>query len=207
MLMLVAAWIGPRRVSAADPEVTVGAAGAKVHIVSSSLAEAINALARAAGFEVKYDGAQPSAMLFNLDIEAASVPQALLRLLEGQGLNYGLALDATGTRVTSLLITAPAPRLGAAGTPAPAPPSATAPRTLPFGAPRSPRGVPIIEDTQPDDESTPEEAATPTPTPTPSPAPAPTPGFRPGSSFPPVARPPFGQPFGPRPTPAVSPLP
>lgn len=192
------------RARAADPIVSVGPSGAKVRIVSASLAEALNALARAAGFEVKYEGTPPAAMLFNLEIDAASVPEALLRLLAGQSLNYGLALDSTGKRVSSLLIGTPAPRTGAPGNPSVPPPPGVAPR--PFGNPRNSRAVPIVEENAIEDEAAPEEEPSPTPSPTPAPVPTP-PGIRPGQQFPPAMRPPFGQPFGPRPTPSVSPLP
>lgn len=193
------------RVSAADPVVSLAPGSARVRIVSSSLTEALDALARAAGFQVKYEGARPTAMLFNLEIETAGVPQAVLRLLEGQNVNYGLALDASGQRVSSLLIGTPAAKVA---TPS-APPAATpggGPRPMPFATPRIPRGAPIVENNETPDEPAVEEESTPTPTPTPAPVPTPF-GMRPGQPFPPGTRPPFGIPFGPRPTPSVSPLP
>ena len=56
-------------------------------MTSATLAETIDALARAAGFKVTYDGARPSAMLFNAEIDTPTVAQTLFRLIDGQNLN------------------------------------------------------------------------------------------------------------------------
>ena len=193
---------GASRSGHADPpQVLLGPAGTRIRIVSASLAEVIDALARAAGFKVTYESSRPGAMLFNVDIDAPNVAQALARVLEGQNLNHGVVFDITGASVTSLLIMGTPPRSGAS----PPPASASRPQTLPTPPPQrdqsSPEGAP---------EGAPEEATDPAnePQPAPAPTPLPTPGltqspFRPRPTFP---RPFSPQPFGP-PPPSASPSP
>ena len=189
-----------RSVQAAPPVVTVGAAGARIKVVQASLSEAIDALARAAGFKVTYEGARPNAMLYNAEIDTPSVAQTLFRLIDGQNLNYAVMFDLSGKKVTSLMVLGAQPKAGgAAGSPA------ALARPQSFAPPRGPRTDPPVVDDEP---AEPEPEATPQPTPAPAP-PLPPRGGPGGQAAPfppsPFAPRPFGSPFGPRPSPSPSP--
>ncbi len=202
-------------VRAAPPVITIDATGVKVQVASAPLSETIDALSRAAGFKVTYEGPRPTAMLFNAEIGTATVAETLFRLLDGQDLNYGVVFDLTGRKVTSLMVLGPAAKKsGATAT------SSVAPGPRSFAPPRNPRNeLPTLEEDPAElDEADPEPLE---PEPTPSvvpPLPGPQPDeaqrvtlppspFAPrpleGSPFAP--RPLGGSPFAPRPTP--SPLP
>lgn len=183
---------------AAPPVVTVTAQGARIQIKAATVAECIDALSRAAGFKVTYEGARPSTMLFNAEIDTPSVAHTLTRLLEGQNLNYGVVFDLTGTRVTTLAIYGAPQKTsgsssgsGSAGT-----------RPQPFAPPRNSRGALI--DAPPVEESAPEPTPDPAPTPTPTASPVVSP-IRPSPFGP---RQPFGRPLGvPLATPPPAPTP
>jgi hypothetical protein len=181
---------------AAPPLVTLNATGAKIVVTQAPLAEAIDALARAAGFKVTYEGARPTAMLYNAEIDTPTVAQTLFRLIDGQNLNYAVTFDLTGRRVTLLIVLGVQLKTGgAAGGPA------GAARPQPFTPPRGPRtDVPVV------DEDPVEAEPEPTPTPVPSP-PLPARGGPGVSPFPPspFGPRPFGSPLGPRPSPSPSP--
>ena len=182
-------------VRAAAPVVTITPTGARVQVSSATLAETIDALARVAGFKVTYDGARPSAMLFNAEVDTPTVAHTLSRLLEGQNLNYGIVFDLTGTKVTALMIFGTASKTpGSAGgggsTPA---------RPQPFTTPRNPRATMPPVDDDPVEEVQADTTPEPTPTPTPSPV-APQQGTPPNMPSPFAPRP-FGRPLVPPPTP------
>ncbi len=191
-------------VRAAAPVVTVSATGAKIQVTSSTLSEAIDALARVAGFKVTYEGARPAAMLFNTEIDTPSVAQTLFRLIDGQNLNYAATLDRTGRKVTTLMV------LGTQSkTPAAASGQTGAARPQPFATPRGPRSdAPVVIDDDPVED---EPEAPPPPTPLPGSAVPPRAG--PGGQATPLPPPPFtprplfASPFAPRPSPSPSPLP
>lgn len=198
----LAAMVGPLHgsVLAAPPVVTVGAAGAKIKVTQASLSEAIDALARAAGFKVTYEGVRPSAMLYNAEIDTPTVAQTLFRLIDGQNLNYAVLFDLSGKKVTSLMVLGVQQKPGGAqGSPA------ALARPQPFTPPRATRSdLPVVDDEPADAEP---EA---TPQPTPAPATAVPARAAPGAQSPPFPPSPFaprplGSPFGPRPSP--SPLP
>jgi hypothetical protein len=169
--------------SAQPPAIDLSGGRARVRIKASQLSEAIDALARAAGFKVTYDGARPSAMLYNAEIDTATVPQTLFRLLEGQNVNYGVVFDKTGQRVTTLLIVGVAAKSagGSSG------------RPQSFPTPRASRvELPPVDDDPVEPIAEPEPSPEVSPSPNPSPAQGPRPYGPPGSPFPP-------SPFGPRP--------
>lgn len=178
-------------VRAATPVVTVTAKGARIQVQAATVAECIDALSRAAGFKVTYEGARPMTMLFNAEIDTPSVAETLNLLLDGQNLNYGVVFDLTGLKVTALAIYGAPPKTsgssgsGAAGT-----------RPQAFSPPRNTRTAPVDE---PPVEEPPQE---PTPEPTPTPNPAGSPAVSPVPPSPFGPRPPFGRPLGvPFPTP------
>jgi len=184
-------------VQAAPPVVTLGAAGAKIKVTQASLSEAIDALARAAGFKVTYEGARPNAMLYNAEIDTPTVAQTLFRLIDGQNLNYAVMFDLSGKKVTSLMVLGAQQKTGGA----PGSPAALA-RPQPFTPPRGSRSDPPVVDDEP---AEPEPEATPQPTPAPPVPPRGAPGQTPPFPPSPFAPRPFGSPFGPRPSPSPSP--
>ena len=199
--MLAVPLIGSARAGA--PVVTIGTTGAKIQVVSASLVDTIDALSRAAGFKVTYEGSRPTAMLFNAEIDTPTVPQTLSRLLDGQNLNYGVVFDLSGRRVTRLMIFGVAPKAGATSGA-----TTTPARPQPFATPKNPRDTlpPVDDDPQ---ESSEPEPEVPEPTPAPPGLPRGPEGQTPASpSLPsPFAPRPFGGPFGPRPTPLPLPSP
>lgn len=174
-------------VQADQPVVVTSAASTKITITSASLGEAIDALARTAGFKVTYEGGRPNAMLYKTEVDTPSVAESLARLLDGQNLNYGIVFDLTGRKVTLLMVLGPAIK-PAGGTAAGA--AGAASRPQPFATPRSPRNEP-----PPEEDDAQELAAEPEPTPSPTPAASPSipPRNGPISPFQPPS------PFGPRP--------
>lgn len=188
-------------VLAAQPVVTIGAPGVKIQVTQASLSEAIDALAHAAGFKVTYEGARPAAMLYNTEIDTPTVAESLLRLIDGQNLNYAVMFDLSGKKVTSLMVLGVQPKTG--GSPGS---SAGDARPQAFTPPRRPgTEAPAVVD----DPVEPESEPTPQPTPVPSPL-VPVRGGpgSPTSPFPPSpfgGPRPFGSPFTPRPSPSPSP--
>jgi hypothetical protein len=199
LIVLACAVILPVRgfARAAPPVITISPAGATIKATQASLAEAIDAFSRAAGFKVTYEGPRPSVILYNAEIDTSTVAGTLFRLIDGQNLNYAVRFDKSGKKVTSLLVLgAPAKTGGTAAA------SSGVTRPQPFTPPRATRtDAPMVEDDPPDP---PEAEPSPTPSPTPANSPA-TSGLFPPSPFGP--RPPFGPPFGPRPSPSPTPSP
>ena len=191
-----------RSVQAAAPTITITATSARIQITSASLAETIDALARAGAFKVAYDGPRPTAMLFNAEVETPSVAQTLFRLLEGQNLNYAVLFDLSGTKVTSLMILGAAPKSGGStGT------AGTASRPQPFATPRMQRNdLPPVDDDINETPEAPPVEASPSPAPTVVPRGPAGPGAAP-TPLSPFGPRPFGGPFGPRPQPSPTPSP
>jgi hypothetical protein len=100
--------------SQSDVQVSVGEGRVAVRTVRAPLADVLKKFGEATGMEVVYEGARPR-QLVSVTIEADTAPQALERLLEGQGLNYVLRMDATGQLAQMLFVAgsaSPAPATG-----------------------------------------------------------------------------------------------
>src|SRR5215212_5057505 len=74
-----------------------------VRATAASVSEVLDRLARETGMKVSYDGAAPRARI-SMNVTAVTPAQAVLSVLEGQGLNYAMRMDPTGTRVETLLL-------------------------------------------------------------------------------------------------------
>ena len=98
----------------ADTDVRRNGDKVDVHAATAPITEVLDRLARQTGMKVIYDGPQPRARV-RLELTGVTPLQAVLSLMEGQGLNYALRMDATGTRIDTLLLVAG----GGASTPAP----------------------------------------------------------------------------------------
>lgn len=89
----------------ADTDVRRNGDKVDVHAATAPISEVLDRLAKQTGMKVIYDGPQPRARV-RLDLTAVTPMQAVLSLLEGQGLNYALRMDASGTRIDTLLLVA-----------------------------------------------------------------------------------------------------
>jgi type II secretory pathway component GspD/PulD (secretin) len=110
-------------------EVSVRVAAGKVDIKASAapLAEVLRRLAEQTGMKVLYEGAEPRELV-TASLPGRSPVEAVNELLKDRGLNYALAVHATGRIETLIIVTAVrpvAPKGERASTPAK--PSAPAP--------------------------------------------------------------------------------
>jgi hypothetical protein len=167
---------------AAQTEVRRSGDKVDVRATASAVSEVLDRLARETGMKVTYDGPPPRARI-SVSLTGVTPAQAVLSVLEGQGLNYVLRMDLAGTRVETLLLVASA---GAV-------PPAAPPRALP-----GPRPIEREPDTPEPEEEAPSEA-------TPPPE-----ERRPGLPFPGFPTPPSGPAMPltlPTPPPPVAPSP
>ena len=181
---------------------------------AAPLAEVLDRLGRQIGMKVVYEGASPR-QLVTLSLQGRSATETVLGLLEGQGLNFALVSDPTGTRVVTLLVAGTAPSTGSA-TPASAG-SRSTPST-PFRRPLSPppgSGPDAVEEDEPEDEAFDDPAPAESPEAGPAdpaganPVPIPQgPGGQPsvpGQSFPVSPFAPQATPYNPQPFPPLPP--
>ena len=127
---------------------------------AAPLAEVLDRLGRQIGMKVVYEGASPR-QLVTLSLQGRSATETVLGLLEGQGLNFALVSDPTGTRVVTLLVAGVAPSTGSA-TPASAG-SRSTPST-PFRRPLSPppgSGPDAVEEDEPEEDEVLDDPAAP----------------------------------------------
>jgi hypothetical protein len=130
----------------ATAQTEVRRSGDKVDVraTAASVSEVLDRLARETGMKVSYDGPPPRARV-SMSLTGVTPSQAVLSVLEGQGLNYAMRMDATGTRVETLFLVSS----GTAAAPVAAPPR----------APQGPRPMVEREPEPPEsDEETPSEA-------------------------------------------------
>jgi hypothetical protein len=106
------------------PRVTVTPEQTTVSAVAASLSDLLDQLARQTGMKVTYEGGRPR-LLVGARVQRPTPAEAILALLEGQGVAYAMQLDETGTRVVTLLVLGGGPAGG--GTAASSTPAAKAP--------------------------------------------------------------------------------
>jgi len=139
------------RFGAAQTEVRRVGDTLDVRATAAPVSEVLDRIARETGMKVTYDGPPPRARV-SVTLAGVTPAQAVLRVLEGQGLNYALRMDARAVRIEALLMVAGS----GAGTGTVAPPTPT--RPIP-GTRQIDREPDVAE---PDDE-TPAEAPAPNP--------------------------------------------
>jgi hypothetical protein len=174
----------------ADSSVTVVPNGVTVVATASPVSEVLDRLARQTGMKVTYEGAIPRTLV-TTRIQRATPAEAVLALLEGLGLGYALRMDASGSRVESLLMLGGSAAIPAR-TPAPAP------------VPMMPE-PPVVAD-----DGSLDEGLEPTEEPPQFPPPPTEPGQK--SEVPTAVPPPptagySGSPFAPQPPPVIPPSP
>lgn len=183
----------------AGAEVTVTTDGERVSLraVAAPLGTVLEQLARKTGMKVVYEGGPPRQPV-TLTVEGRTATEAVLAVLEGQGVNFGLRADESGKRVVSLIVAGQAPAGAVTTGAAPAPQ-----KPAPVSAP-----VPVPDEEYEKEEPPDEEVAQPgVPQPQPPPQAPPGPLMPPGptyynSPFAPQAQPiqaPTGQPAPPPP--------
>jgi len=88
----------------AQPEIRSVAGQVTIQADNVPLAQILDALSRATGMEVRYEGMRPTnPVTFN--VHEIAEAEAIPRLMEGLGLSYVLRTDATGRRVDLLIVT------------------------------------------------------------------------------------------------------
>jgi len=120
----------------ARAEVVVRVTQERVDVTATAapLADVLDQLARQTGMEIVYDG-KPPRQKVTLALQGRSAAEAVQGILEGQGLNYALVADPTGTRVQTLLLAGAAGTGTSIGSGAPRPPAPIRRRpVLPPGA-------------------------------------------------------------------------
>lgn len=84
-------------------DVRVSGQSVDVQASNAPLSEVLDRLSRQTHMKVVYDGAPPRQTV-TLDLRGRTPVEIVVAALEGQGVNYALAMDATGTRVETLLV-------------------------------------------------------------------------------------------------------
>jgi hypothetical protein len=87
-----------------------------VKATAAPVSEILERLSRQTGMKVVYEGLPPRQVI-TTTLQDRTVPEAILGILEGLGLNYALVMDPAGTKVETLL-------MAGAGGPGSAPPPA-----------------------------------------------------------------------------------
>jgi hypothetical protein len=133
-------------------EVRVLARGPHIDLTATAapLTEVLDRLGRQVGLKVQYEGPAPR-QLVTLSLRDRTPAEAVLSVLEGQGVNFALVWDETGTRLQTLVIAGSAGVSTAASAPA---------RTAPEPAPRRTFGMPSpnVEPPDPGFEPEPDDA-------------------------------------------------
>ena len=123
--------------------VDVRVTGDRVDVFAQNapISEILEGLSRQTHIKLVYEGSPPR-QLMSVDLKDRTPAEAVLAVLDGQGLAYAVALDRTGTRVQTLLMSA--------GAPAPAAPTGPTPRAVP-SVPERPVRESVVEDQPLDD--------------------------------------------------------
>jgi hypothetical protein len=85
-------------------EVRVAGQGVDVLASNAPITEVLDRLSRQTQMKVVYEGAPPRQTV-SLDLRGRTPVEAVVAALEGQGVNYAMSMDETGTRVQTLLVT------------------------------------------------------------------------------------------------------
>jgi hypothetical protein len=90
---------------AGDAAVEVRVAGQSVDVQATNapLSEILERLSRQTQMKVVYEGAPPRQTI-SLDLRGRTPVEAVVAAFEGQGINYAMSMDDSGTRVQTLLV-------------------------------------------------------------------------------------------------------
>src|SRR5262245_18686809 len=84
-------------------DVRVSGQSVDVQATNAPISEVLERLSRQTHMKVVYDGAPPRQTV-TLDLRGRTPVEAVTAALEGQGVNYALSMDPSGTRVETLLV-------------------------------------------------------------------------------------------------------
>jgi hypothetical protein len=134
--VLLLALLASPSVRAGQVEVRVDAGAVEVRASGAPLSEVLDRISRQTGMRVIYDGL-PAGSPVTAAIERPSATEAVMSLLEGQGLGYALVADPSGRGVSTLMVVSGS---GAADSRTPpsaavAPPEEASPSTEPTQVP------------------------------------------------------------------------
>ena len=135
------------RSGAAQTEVRKVGDKLDVKATAAPIAEILDRIARETGMKVSYDGPAPRGRV-SVSRTGVTPAQAVLAVLEGQGLNYALRMDPQGVRIETLLMVAGTGAGASAAT-------ATRPQPGPRAIDREP------DVTEPEEEAPPEAPVVP----------------------------------------------
>lgn len=142
----------------AAAEVRLQARGARLDLTATAapLTDVLDRLARQLGMKVQYDGPAPR-QLVTLTLRDRTPSEAVLSVLEGQGVNFALVWDPSGVQLQTLVIAGLAGTSTPAASPARPPVEPAARRT--FGPPSQP-GEPPEPGFEPEQEEPAAESGT-----------------------------------------------
>jgi hypothetical protein len=162
--MSVAALLLAAGTASAGVEVRAQGELVDVRSTATPVSEVLDRLGRELGMKVVYESAPPRQAL-TLSLEGRTPAEAVVGILEGLGLNYALVMDATGTRVKTLMITGAAS--ASAGPPPapsrPAPAFVARPPVLQRELPEPDAGGEVDPDAAAEEEAAAEEGGEPDP--------------------------------------------
>ena len=150
-------------------EVRVSGQRVDVQAVNAPLSEILDGLARELHVKIVYEGPPPRQLL-SVDLKGRTPAEAFLAIVEGQGLAYAVALDATGTRVETVLMAGGNNAPAAAAGPPPPPPR---PERMPREPVADDAPAPLDDNDFTDDEAPPDTGRPVVPHAKPSEAPPP----------------------------------
>jgi hypothetical protein len=153
--LLASALLLVPRLGDAAVEVRVAGQSVDVQATNAPITEVLDRLSRQTQMKVVYEGAPPRQMV-SLDLRGRTPVEVVVAALEGQGVNYAMSMDDTGTRVQTLLVT------GTATSSAPSRSASAAPEYPDRHVPRDLAATPpenVIEEPEP----VPEEDGAPPP--------------------------------------------
>jgi hypothetical protein len=101
LALLVLVLLAPS--AGADTDVRTVGDRVEVRAQASTLADVLDTMARHIGMKVVYEGPAPRGRV-SFALPAMTPADAVLAALEGQGLTYAIRMDATGTRVETLMV-------------------------------------------------------------------------------------------------------
>ncbi len=94
------------------------AAGVEVHVADgrvdlksggAPLAEVLDSLAKGTGFKIERQGSVPNPAVPPLELTGRTPVEAVLTVLDGLGLSFAFAMDASGEKIETLILAGQAP--------------------------------------------------------------------------------------------------
>jgi hypothetical protein len=94
--------------AAADVKVTRHGTRMDIAVSKATVAEILDTISKETGMKVIFDGPRPPREITK-SVADRTPADAVLGILEGEGLNFAVILNPAGTQIETLLVTGPAP--------------------------------------------------------------------------------------------------